>query len=213
MNLSYAELKALIAKKNSAWQYEEKPNFYRVFAVDCGIIYETTLYKDPITVGGLDNEVEATNLADFEDNYKALANFPIGDRPYAFSTPDFQFNGDGILATATKNATTNIDFQIPGAPGSAQYINGAVVITKDAVFGDYAAASIIDIDNILGYGNNVTLANYVTKWYINPSAQSNFETPYAGKLYAGLYIRVTYTSVGAVTDPQIAINYKLHTPL
>lgn len=213
VKLSYTELKALVAKKNLTWQFQEWSDKYKLFVIDTGVAYCSYVYKSPIVVGGLDSEQEQLNQDDFEENIQPIANFAIGGRSYAFSTPDFQFNGEGILVTATKNTSTNVDFQIPGAAGSFCYINGAIVITKDAVFGDYAAASIIDKDNILGYGANVTLANYVTKWYINPATQSNFETPYAGKLYAGLYIRVSYTSVGLIVDPQIAINYKLHTPL
>lgn len=214
MNIyTYSDLKALVAKKNLAWQYEESASTYRVFAVDSGVEYSTVLYKAPITVGGLDSTEEAANTADFEAHYKVLANFPIGNRNYPFSTPDFVFNGSGILATAAKNSTTNVDFKIPGALGTFQYLNGAVIITDKAVFGDWAGAVVVDVDNLLGYGAGFVLANYVTRWYINPSKAMDIETSYAGKVPAGMYIRVVYHSVGTVDDVGIAINYRLHTPL
>lgn len=213
VKLSWAELKATIAKKNLTWQYVEWSDKYKPFAIDTGVSYYSFIYKSPITVGGLDTAQEQLNQDDFEDNIQPIANYAIGGRPYAFSTPDFQFNGDGILATVTKNTTTNVDFQVPGTAGTFKYINGAIVMTKDAEFGDHASAVIIDKDNILGYGADTVLATYVTKWYINPGQEFNIETPYAGKLLAGLYVRVAYTSVGTTTDPKIAINYRLHDPL
>lgn len=213
IHLSYIDLKIIIARKNLAWQYSERPDRYKIFAVDNDIYYRALIHKSPITLGGLDASVEQANQNDFESNYKSIANYAAGSRQYPFSTPDFMFNGDGILATATKNTTTSIDFKIPGTLGTFRYINGAVVITNKAVFGDWSSSSIVDIDNLLGYGAGTVLASYVTKWYINPSNEMNIETPYAGKIPAGMYIRIIYHSVGTTDDVGVAINYRLHAPL
>ena len=213
MNLSYTDLKAIIVKKNLAWQYEERANKYRVFAFDNAVGYQAFIHKAPISVGGLEIDAEAVNQADFENHYKAIANYPVGERNYSFTTPDFMYNGSGVLATATKNANTAIDMVIPGTLGTFQYINGAQVITQNAVFGDWASSIVIDVDNVLGYGANTVLSNYITKWYIDPAASLNLTTLYAGKVPSGVYIRVTYHSVGTVNDVGVAINYRLHSPL
>lgn len=211
--MKYVDLKAIIARKNLAWQHDEQADSYNLFAVDGVIRYDATVWKDGAQVAGIDQAQEAADLADFEANHKSASNFASGVRAYAFSTPDFLFSGNGVIATAEKNSTTNIDFLIPGALGSSVYINGAVAFTKDAVFGDYASADIVDVNNILGYGAGLVLAQYVPKWYINPSSELDISTPYAGKVPAGIFIRVAYTSVGLINDVGVAVNYRLHLPL
>lgn len=194
-----------INTKNLNNQYEDRPDRYELFGPDAnGILWHTTILKE---------NPRGADQIDFEDNYKINFNWAIGSRPYTFSTSDFIFGGNAILATCTKNATTNVDFQVPGGAGTYKYINGAVAFTSNACFGDYASAVIIDKDNILGYGPDTILSTYIDKWYVNPDVQLDIATPYAGKILAGLYVRVSYTSVGLSADVGLAINYRLHTPI
>jgi len=194
-----------ITTKNLNCQYEEAVDRYELYGPDTSsLLWHTSILK---------SDPRNADQVDFEDNHKAAFNWAIGNRPYPFSTPDFIYNGSGVLATATKNSTTAIDFLIPGALGTFQYINGAEVITQNAVFGDWASSQIIDVDNVLGYGINTVLSSYIQKWYINPNQALNLTTQYAGKVPAGTYVRVSYHSVGLITDVGVALNFKLHTPL
>lgn len=198
-----------IKRKNLNLQYVDLGPLYRILGPDANdITWEYALLKT-LDDGSVNPAVE-----DFEENIAPTCNWAIGARAYPFSTPDFQFYGDAIKTTATKNATTNIDYTIPGTPGvNFYYINGAVLITSSAVFGDYASASVVDVNNIMGYGANTVLATYVPKWYIDPEKSMDVVTPYAGKLTAGLVLRIAYTSVSVLTDVGVAVNYRLHRPL
>lgn len=190
-----------ITRKNLNNQYTETADYYDLYGPDANnIVWHLRIRK-------------ADEAAEFESTYKFQFNWAVGARGYAFVTSDFIYNGSGVLATATKNAATDIDFQIPGTAGTFQYINGAQVITQNAAFGDWASSKIIDIDNILGYGANTILSSYIQKWYIDPASSLNLVTQYAGKVPAGVYVRVTYNSVGTVNDVGVAINFKLHTPI
>jgi len=125
-----------------------------------------------------------------------------------FDVKDYYFKGDGVSGTATKNTTTNIDY-IVGESGL--YISGAEFIYKDSVWGDYVECQIIDVDNVLGYGANTVLTQYVKKWYLDPNTTKLIlESPYAGALPNGVYVRIKYHSVGTEIDPSIMINYFLH---
>jgi len=194
-----------ITNKNLNCQYEESATRYELYGPDGNDIlwHVSVLKSDP----------RNSEQIDFEDNRKAAFNWAVGSRAYSFSAPDFMFDGDAILATCTKTTTTNVDFKVGTADGGFHYINGAVAFTDKAVMGDYASSSIIDKDNILGYGANTVLSSYIAKWYINPNMQLDIATPYAGKILNGLYIRTTYTSVGTVDDVKLAINYRFHLPL
>lgn len=213
MLTTYANLKALVTQKNLTWQYLDAGDYYNVFAVDTGVMYSATIYKSPLTVGGLDAVAEQANQTDFETNIEPLCNFAIGSRPYAFATPDFLFNASGIVATATHGTSTNIDFKVPGTLGEFQYLNGAYAFTQNANFGDYVNVYVVDKDNILGYGANTVLANYINHWYIDPSHELDITTPYAAKAPSGVYIRVEYVSTSTSVDVGIAVNFMLHTPI
>ncbi len=120
----------------------------------------------------------------------------------------FDFAGNGVTGTATKNTTTDIDFKLP----ANLWLSGGEVLVKDHVFGDWFEIQVIDIDNVLGGGANVVLKTYVNKWYVHPSVFcEELESPYAGEVLKDLYIRVKYHSTGITTDVSLSANYKLHT--
>jgi hypothetical protein len=94
------------------------------------------------------------------------------------------------------------------------FLTGGILRTNNAVFGDYCDMQVIDKDNVLGYGANVVLNQFVTKWYMRSDAQEQFEKslPYPSKLLSGLYLRIVYHSIGSV-DVDVAMNYELHRAL
>lgn len=212
--LAYTDLKALISRKNLAWQHGEQADHYRVFAVDPGgVAYEAKIYKASAAIGGVDPAVEAANLADFEANYKPNSNYAIGTRPYPFATPDFDFAGEGVLAEVPAGQTVDIDYKIdPAVFPSGAYVNGASILTKGAAFGDYGVAEIVDRDNVLGYGAGLVLKTYVRKWYFMENGLLDIVTPYAGLIPPGLVIRVKATNTGAAAM-KVAVNYRLHKAL
>ncbi len=99
----YEKLKALILSKGLAWQNVDLGDRYQVFAVEAGIQYESVIYKAPITVGGLDAEVELANQTDFENNYKTTSNQRLE-----------QIDSDGAIMSRQKVAPSGWSFQLHG---------------------------------------------------------------------------------------------------
>lgn len=121
----------------------------------------------------------------------------------------FDFDAQGVLGTVTKNTTTSIDFKIVDTGGV--YINGGTLLLQDHVWGDWFEIQIIDIDNILGYGANTVLKNYIKKWYVHPDMPClELEAEYAGHILKDLYLRCKYHSVGTTNNVKVALNYKMH---
>ena len=145
--------------------------------------------------------------SDFEDNYEADCNFKIGQRHYPFTTSDFDACFNAVNATCTKDTTTNIDFKITTAD---TYLNGCRAFNEDAVKGDWVEMQVIDIDNVLGYGPNTVLKQWVYKWFMCPGDVCNLTTNYAGAIPQNCYIRVIYHSTGTVNDVKVWINWYLH---
>lgn len=123
-------------------------------------------------------------------------------------TNKFDYTEHAINGTATKTTTTNIDLKITT---EKTWINGGAILYKNAAWGDYITAQVVDKDNVLGYGSNVVLAEYITKRYIHPDEHyDEIELPYAGEIPQNTYLRIKYTSVGTSTDVDVAANYFLH---
>lgn len=121
----------------------------------------------------------------------------------------YTFLGESTSGTITHETTGDIDFKIDGK----YMMFGVQMVYKDAAFGDYLAFQIVDKDNVLGYGANTVLSDWVKKWYV-PHTQNEWTvlSPLAKELpVAGLYARLKYTSVG-LTDVSIKINYSMIWP-
>jgi hypothetical protein len=124
-----------------------------------------------------------------------------------YSAKDLNANFKGILFTATAGTTTTSDLLV----SDDSLIDGAKLIVIGATIGDKGTLQVIDKDNVLGYGANTVLGQYVTDWYMNPndSNQLDSKSAYPAKIFGGLYLRMIYTSVGP-SDVNIILNYKLH---
>lgn len=120
---------------------------------------------------------------------------------------DFDFYGNGVHGTATKNTTTSFDFKVDK---DECYCSGGEIIVKDAEHGDYIEIQVIDLDNIFGYGAGAVLATYLKKWFVDYRGKNVLEVPYAGYIYKNLYLRLKYTSIGTTNDVKVAVNYSFH---
>ena len=112
----------------------------------------------------------------------------------------------------SKGATATLDFKLENYDGESyeqKYIWGADFMVKDGVFGDWASFCIIDKDDVLGYGQNVVVKEYVKKKYLFSDVHMDCQAFAPGAVPIGLYLRCEYHSVGATADPQIAINYHI----
>lgn len=122
-------------------------------------------------------------------------------------TDEFDYHGDGVIGTATKESTTNIDFKVED---NNCIVDGGEIIFKDATWGDYIKVEVVDKDGI-SYPAGTVLKTYIPKRYLHPDiGKSDLNVPYAGHVPNGMYIRVKYTSVGTVNDVKVAINFWLH---
>ncbi len=133
-------------------------------------------------------------------NYK-----PKSKSEYQATDINTLFKGIEVIATA--NSTTNHDLKLT----DDMLIDGAKFHAIGAALGDKVTFQVIDIDNVLGYGENTVLGEYVTDWYINPNIteQLDFRSEYPAKVQANLYLRIIYPSTGQ-TNVDIIVNYYLH---
>ncbi len=184
---------ALVSKKMS-FDWLDKGDYYDIWTTELGVVYAFSLTKD----GGVDQ-------TDFDDNWKAKGNTPVGvaTKPFALDSADFE--GDGFHLTCTAGQTTTYDFKLV----ADRLLNGGQAWASGADPRDYLKVCVIDIDNILGYGPNTVLKQYLKRWGMPPDTMVPLETPQAGKVLKDLYIRSEYVSYGAA-DVELIVNFRLN---
>lgn len=112
-------------------------------------------------------------------------------------------NPRGMMFTANANATSIHDLQLD----TTLVLRGGVLYSENASVGDYMSVSIVDDDNLLGQGAGFVLGEYVKKWFVMPGQINELvDVSISQVLMAGLYVRVTYTSVTA-TAPTVLVNF------
>ena len=120
----------------------------------------------------------------------------------------FDYSERAVLGVATKNSSTNLDLKITG---DNEYVQGGHLLYQNANWGDYIIAQVVDKDNVLGYGSNTVLNEYIHKRYVHPALNtSKLEVPYAGMVPVNTYLRVIYISTGTTVDVDVAVNYTMH---
>lgn len=127
-----------------------------------------------------------------------------------FSSLNVNGNHQGVIGTATAGTTTTIDYKLL----DDAFLVGGILLTKGATFGDSVTFQVIDIDNVIGYGANVVLGQYISNWYMREDSQSqvNEISSYPAKVLANLYLRIRYTSIGG-SNVSVAVNYRLQKAL
>lgn len=203
VTVTWADFKNFVDTRKVSIQWIETVNSYVLRAMDGPFILGVTLDKDIPTPDPSDQK-------DFEDNYKANSNKGVVQKmSQTLGEDSFGLEGVGYHMTATKNSTTTHDLLLT----KAYALKGGV-----AYFGpgctekDYMKCQIIDIDNILGFGNNVVLDEYISKWYVHPLMAMVAEDVSIATLPApGLYFRTIYTSDASATeDASLSINLKTY---
>lgn len=124
-----------------------------------------------------------------------------------YGAKDLNLDVKGAKYEVTANSTQDLDFLI----SDDCIMDGMIIDVIDHALGDKVTFQVIDKDNILGYGANVVLKQFGTDVYMAPGIvrQVNAESVYPAKVFAGLYLRIKYTSVGT-SNPTVLVRYNLH---
>lgn len=116
----------------------------------------------------------------------------------------------GFKGTASINSTTNIDWKLP----EERWISGGILLAQGTHWGDKLCLQIIDKDNVLGFGTNFVLDEYVTDFYMvtDSEFQIQMEAPYVALIPANVYIRIVYTNTSVLDPVEVAFNLVTHIP-
>lgn len=197
---SWSQLKQIIDAKNLEIQWIQDDNSYTVSAVDGSFILSAVIpLVSPIS----------SDQLDFETNYKNSGNTLLKANVVQVLGKDslslYPFGA--ISSTLIAGTTSNWDIEIP----YTTVLRGGILFSQNAVMGDNFDVLIIDKNNIMGLGgtpeNPTILGTYVQQWFVMPGIVNSVEDiSVSESLLQGLFIRITYTSVGNV-NPIVIMNF------
>lgn len=117
-----------------------------------------------------------------------------------------QLNPRGTKFTATKNTTTTHDFAI----SEPLRLKGGRLECEGNVLFDTVDVSIVDIDNVWGYGAGFSVP-YVVGWPVSKTGIDVIENDrYTETPLTGVYLRVTYYSTGLVNDVKVTLGVRAY---
>jgi len=123
----------------------------------------------------------------------------------SFVKTALNFDARGFSTIVTAGTTSHIDFTLT----DDMLITGAWVVTNNGNYGDTASLQVIDTNGTFTGVPGTVLNTFMTNWYLPPQTSEQFDIAYPAKIFAGLTLRIIYTSTGS-NNVFVAINYKLH---
>jgi hypothetical protein len=127
----------------------------------------------------------------------------VASEAFAYSGTEvarFQGSGPHVFPAG---ATSSIDMLI----STAARLQGGYYWVQNCSLGDVVSLSVVDVDGVISPAGTV-VSQYVTDMPVVPwDHQQELESPTAGLIPAGLYLRITYASVGA-TDVNLGVTYR-----
>jgi hypothetical protein len=117
----------------------------------------------------------------------------------------FRFRGVSFGCTVAQNETKHCDYHLT----EERWINGGRLIVPNKGPSDKVSFQVIDKDNVMGFGNNVVLDQFITDFYIPQTGDLTVNLAYPARILAGLYLRLIYTSTHE-SGADVKCNLYLH---
>ena len=173
---------------------------------DTGVCYEILALDGAVfRLAGINkSDPPHENQIDFENNFKSQGNVAFEPRsndgglvvaqsPYAFSGEKTRFTG--YLYSCPPG--TNI-FQ--EKLNQSIKLQGGYYWVQNPSLGDKVSLAVVDVDDILGYGSNTILSEYVKQMPIAPwDHHQEIEASTAALISSGLYLQLKYENTSAST--------------
>lgn len=200
--------KAMSTLKALVHQHHDEGSKYFIWGVDGNdaiicIIYKGTV-PDDVIASGYTQEQNDTDKAEFEADYLPTSNRTSVSRTLAkVGLGVDSLRPRTMRFSAAANSTTSHYFLMDVA---LAFRGG--YIWSSGQFGDYITLSVTDKDNLLGYGADFELKQYINGLSIIPSSTAALVDVNVSQLIpAGFYFKIQYTNSHASNAANVLINY------
>lgn len=182
-----------------------KPDQYELFAY---------YNKFTLTCRILKTDPKNADQLDWENNYQNISNQKLKQTVIAEpSNISITLYKAADVVEILAQQEMNIDIELIQENAELQQIlYGGALYASDPGFEDYVQFQVIDKNNILGYGTNTILKEYIDKAYLNN--QNTFEDYDDAGAYlpVGLFLRCIYHCTKATGSTKVKLHYVLGIP-
>lgn len=199
MELEWNDFKNVVDEREMSIQRVTVKDNYWLKAIDGFFSVECIIPTDE------ENPSTAEFLADYQDRVNKTIQMNVvqvlGKDAISLSPRTSRYVG-------TKNQEVTWDKVLD----QTMVVRGGVLFVENACFGDTFKLSVIDKDDVLGYGGTpedpIVLGDYVKEWSVMPGVKNELvDVSISQPLPAGVYFRMSYGSDAAATeDPKIIVN-------
>lgn len=188
--------------------------FFMIPALQEGIFANDNATLTAIVDGDVFVSIDgATDITDIATQINVLKNDSPRDStglPIYRGSPftdslGFRFRGHSFKDTVSTNTTKDIDYLV----SAERWINGGRLIVDNIGADDKLTFQVVDKDNVLGYGAGAVLDEFIKDFYIPSTGNLEVALAYPARIYAGLYLRLKYTSTHA-SGCTVKCNLYLH---
>jgi len=190
---SYSEMKQIIDNNNLYFNYEDSPLDVNGNGIRTIITSRSSDVTYVCQIPIQTNAAQGSDQEDFDLNYASRA----GERTYVHRSLSFDVTSDGYsydFKLKANDDTTDIE---------AFVYKGMLSVGPEAQRGDYVVVSIVDVDNLFGFGAGTVLGYMVRKKILSGGKEAYIIDPprydYLSskrKVLNGLYVRVSYHGTG-----------------
>jgi hypothetical protein len=136
-----------------------------------------------------------------------------------FASPDYRTKRDStaFISTIEAGSSVNLDYILP----ETRYVSGGSLIVKNAQFGDYISASVVDVNGVIPQAYRASLcenwpivSTYICREWVEVSdgvhTKHRVDTyPLNAKITQGLFLRITYNATNSGNTREACVNYNL----
>lgn len=212
----WTDWKSQNATKGGQYQSDDDGDTYTVWFYDGPEVHLCTIWKelvpDGVLASGYSQAENDADRADFEANYLSSSNGVISPRanggstvvtqsPYAYSEERTRFVGHLYSCDPGTTVHDEVTTKTIRLQGGYYWVRGATV-------GDRITFSVVDVNNVLGYGAGFVVAEYVKRLPVAPwDNQQEIIAPTAGNIPTGLFLRLTYENQGS-SPVNLGVTYR-----
>lgn len=188
--VEWSDIKSLATSKYLPIQYVLIGNYYHIWLSEDSTHYRCRILKEV---------TPSTDQADFENNYKASANAPVAGRTVV------QIANKSVYVTAKKESITGATDLVEMNWSEIVYLQGMVVMVKDADWGDYVDVEVgyyaPSWTPLKAFGKTVYMKDQ-SGWQ-----EHRYENKSVSEIPTSLKVRLKYNQADTGTTKKVVLHY------
>lgn len=229
MKVDWETIKAFAQERKVSIQWVEKNDHYFLTAIDGPFKLTCGLYQNADDQSAIEDfEENFKSIGNRSPKTEVLTRLEKNDRSkryIGFSATATKNASTSFFLKAPGSMSYSAGPLFQDNLTNDRLVFGGWAWGENVVNGDYLKIDAVDHENVLGLGVDAVLKSFnetatvsvypdsgdnavekVNGIFLHPEQKTEIASPVPTILYGGIWLRITYVSVGTVTNPKIFVN-------